>query len=288
MDDPLWNVLLDRIEDHKCTPFLGAGAATPTLPLGRKIAADWARENNFPLEDAHDLTRVAQFLAVTTDPLTPKEKIKRLLADAGTPDFAELNEPHAVLAGLPFPLYLTTNYDRSMTEALRARGKTPNQELCRWKESLLTQPSAFDSPDGYLPTEDEPLVYHLHGHLDVVESLVLTEDDYFDFLVNLPRIGIPPLIQDAISATSLVFLGYRLADWNFRVLFRGFVELTEAADRRLSVTVQLEPHSSEEFREQAIEYLNRYFGEKKIVVYWGNARDFVAELWERWTARHGG
>src|SRR5205807_1593444 len=125
--------------------------------------------------------------------------------------------------------------------------------------ALVRRPSVFDAPDGYRPTPQEPLVYHLHGHLDVVESLVLTEDDYFDFLVNIPQIGIPPMVQEALSATSLLFVGYRLADWNFRVLFRGFVELTQASDRRLSVTVQLPPVQSAEMRDRAMQYLGRYF-----------------------------
>lgn len=288
MEEQLWDVLLDRIENQKCTPFLGAGAATPTLPLGSMIAADWAHELGFPLEDVHDLTRVSQFLAVKLDPVTPKERMRKLLASAGKPDFGEPHEPHAVLAALPFPLYLTTNFDGFMASALCAYGKKPRRELCRWNEALLEQPSAFDSPGDYRPSVDEPLVYHLHGHLDVIESLVLTEDDYFDFLVNIPRIGIPPLIQEALSDTSLLFLGYRLADWNFRVLFRGFVELTEPAGRRLSVTVQLHPETSEELRVRAIEYLNRYFDKKDIVVYWGDVRDFMTELSRRWKERSGG
>lgn len=288
MEDYHWEILLDRIREQKCTPFLGAGAAVPALPLGSTIAEEWAREHGYPLGDSHDLARVAQFLAVKLDPVAPKEKIKRRLAGAGTPDFAAADEPHGVLAALPLPLYLTTNFDGFMTAALRARGKDPRQELCRWNERLLARPSVFASPEAYEPGPDQPLVYHLHGHLDVVESLVLTEDDYFDFLVNIPQIGIPPLIQGALSETSLLFVGYRLADWNFRVLFRGFVELTQSSDRRLSVTVQLPPTLSQELRDRATEYLSRYFDKKEIVVYWGTAQDFMGELWRRWNDTNGG
>jgi hypothetical protein len=284
VEDDHWDILLERIREQKCTPFLGAGAAARVLPLGRDIAEEWAREHDYPLEDVHDLTRVAQFLAIKLDPMAPKEKIRRLLADAGTPDFGDVDEPHNILAGLPLPLYLTTNFDGFMTAALRGRGKAPRQELCRWNDRLAARPSIFDSPDGYRPSVDEPLVYHLHGHLDTVESLVLTEDDYFDFLVNIPQIGIPPLVQEALSATSLLFVGYRLADWNFRVLFRGFVELTQPSDRRLSVTVQLPPTQSPELRERAMSYLGRYFDKKEIVVYWGDALEFMAELRARWSA----
>ena len=128
MEDDHWEILLERIREQKCTPFLGAGAAAGTLPLGSEIAEGWSREHDYPLEDPHDLARVAQFLAVKLDAMAPKEKIRRLLADAGTPDFAEAGEPHAVLAALALPLYLTTNFDGFMTAALaraaRSRGRS--------------------------------------------------------------------------------------------------------------------------------------------------------------------
>jgi len=215
--------------------------------------------------------------------MTPKERIGRFFAEASPPDFAEKDEPHSGLARLPFPVYLTTNYDDFLVQALRAANKTPVREICRWNERLRrTVPSEFDAPSGLVPSSDAPLVYHLHGHLERPETLVLTEDDYFDFLVNVPQVGIPPLVQEVLSATSLLFVGYSLADWNFRVLFRGFVELTQPSDRRLSVTVQLPPAMSADAQERATAYLSRYFGKKEIVVYWGTAREFVAELNERW------
>jgi hypothetical protein len=282
LDRGHWDVLVDRVRDERCTPFLGAGAAAGTLPLGGELARRWAQADGYPLQDSSDLARVSQFLAVKFDPMTPKERIARLISATGSPDFETTSEPHMVLAGLPLPIFLTTNFDDFMMQALRKQGKKPRQELCRWNERLQRRPSILESADGWEPTVDEPLVYHLHGHADVPESLVLTEDDYFDFLVNIPQIGIPPVIQEALSATSLLFVGYRLADWNFRVLFRGFVELTQPSDRRLSVTVQLPPTPSQEHREQAMEYLGHYFRKKEMVVYWGEARDFVKDLSYHW------
>jgi hypothetical protein len=277
-----WDVLIGRVRDQRCTPFLGAGASAGTVPLGGAVARRWAADNDYPLDDSGDLARVAQFLAVHFDPMTPKEWIVRLIRDAGTPDFEDPLEPHMVLAGLPLPIFLTTNFDHFMTEALRLRGKRPREEICRWNEKLSMRESTLE-PD-YEPTVQEPLVYHLHGHCAVPESLVLTEDDYFDFLVNIPQIGIPPVIQEALAATSLLFVGYRLADWNFRVLFRGFVELTQPSDRRLSVTVQLPPMPDAAHRDQAARYLSRYFAKKEMLVYWGDARAFMADLHDRWSA----
>jgi hypothetical protein len=59
-------------------------------------------------------------------------------------------------------------------------------------------------------------------------------------------------------------LVYRLADWDFRVLFRGLIDSMESSLRRISVAVQLSP---EDLKQQ--EYLVDYFGNIKVEVYWG-------------------
>ncbi len=45
----------------------------------------------------------------------------------------------------------------------------------------------FDRDRTYRPDDQRPLVYHLFGHLARRRSLVLTEDDYFDFLIGVTR-----------------------------------------------------------------------------------------------------
>jgi hypothetical protein len=278
--------LLARIADGVCTPFLGAGAAAHALPLGGQIAERWAREIRYPLDDPHDLARVAQFLAVDQDDaMYPKERLSKELASLPGPDLSAPGEPHAVLAALPLPIYITTNYDSSMFDALAAAGKDPRREICRWNRSpaLVEEPSPFSDP-AYTPTPANPLVYHLHGRLGVPESLVLTEDDYLDFLVAISRNSalLPHHIQRALAGSSLLFVGYRLADWDFRVIHRGLIAATEASLRRLSVTVQLSGH------EAARDYLDRYFNAMKLRVFWGTAAEFSAELHDRWRARGNG
>ncbi|MDH4137948.1 MAG: SIR2 family protein [Anaerolineae bacterium] len=277
-----WNLLLRRIKAGKCTPFLGAGACFGALPLGGQIAQKWAQEHDYPLEDCRDLARVAQFLAVQYDPMFPKEEIlEQCFKKAAPPEFTKPDEPHGVLADLPLPVYMTTNYDDFMVQALESRHKDPKRELCRWNQLVKDEPSIFDS--GFMPTAANPVVFHLHGHDRVPESLVLTEDDYLDFLVNISRDQtlLPPRIQEALTGASLLFIGYSLADWDFRVLFRGLVMSTEPSLRRISVTVQLLPQPAdapESTRQRVHQYLDEYFNKIDMRVYWGTAREFAAEL----------
>jgi SIR2-like protein len=280
LSDHDWDMLLHRIHAGKCTPFLGAGINHGVLPLGAEIARKWAEAYGYPLEDASDLARVAQFMAITRDKMFPKETILKLFATVAPPDFTAPDEPLAALADLPLPVYMTTNYDDFLVKALVDRKKDPRRELCRWNSSLKGKPPALR------PTVANPVVFHLHGHHEVPESLVLTEDDYLDFLVNLSRDQdklLPPRIQQALTEASLLFIGYRLVDWDFRVLFRGLVHSTEASLRRVSVAVQLPPHAPEPGHQHTVQkYLTDYFEDIKVRVYWGTAREFATELRERW------
>jgi hypothetical protein len=284
--DISWDMLLPRIESHKCTPFLGAGACFGTLPLGGQIARQWADEYNYPLQDCDDLARVAQFLAVRHDPVFPKERfLRQFIRDAGFPDFTAPDEPHAVLASLPLPVFVTTNYDSFMLEALRNQGKDPRPELCRWNKYVTDQPSIFEADDAqgqssdFEPSPETPVVFYLHGHQDVPESLVLSETDYLDFLVNLSRDEdlVPTRIRRALTGSSLLFIGYALRDWSFRVLYQGLLSPYPADQRRCSVAVQL-PREDQAERS----YLAQYFGSMDVRVYWGTARQFSAELRTRW------
>ena len=292
LDDRDWKLLLDRIKAGKCTPFLGAGACEGVLPLGSKIANGWAKEYNYPLEDCADLVKVAQFLAVEVDPMFPKEDLLRQfnqkIEQNGLPDFTDAVEPHSVLADLPLPVYMTQNYDDFMIRALQARNKQPKQVLCKWNKYIADCPGQ-DDDTFYDPTENAPIVFHLHGHNKVPESLVLTEDDYLDFLVNISRDQdlLPPRIQRSLTGTSLLFVGYNLSDWNFRVLFRGLVVSTEKSLRRMSISVQLpplKPGATAEENSKAQQYLNEYFERIDIKVYWGTAHEFMTELRTRWEA----
>jgi SIR2-like domain len=297
LEDREWDLLLDRISDGKCTPFLGAGACYPVLPMGAKIAGDWAQQYKYPLEDSWDLVRVAQFLAYKGDAMTPKEEFVKLLNAAGVPDFSAKDELHGLLAELPLPLYITTNYDNYMSLALRSRNRNPHAEICRWSQHLRQMKdtvSVFDAAPGFVLNKETPVVFHLHGYKDVPESLVLTEDDYLDFLVNLAQNPdlLPMQLQRAVTGTSLLFLGYRIADWNFRVLFRSLITYLERNIARKHISVQLIPLSdgvSAEQKAEAQAYLDHYYGENKIRVYWGKCANFASELRQRWTgSKHGG
>jgi hypothetical protein len=285
MTEEDWKVLLPRIRDGKCTPFLGAGVNHGLLPLGGQIAREWASDEHYPLTSQDDLASVAQFIAVLSDSMEPKERILRRLRREPRPNFAGPDERLdclRALAELPLPIYLTTNYDDLMVEALRhtEAKKEPRREICRWHNRLKLIPPVIGGSSKYTPTCASPLVYHLHGSDEFVQSLVLTEDDYLDFLVNISRNRklLPPRIEEALTDASLLFIGYRL-----RVIHRGLVQSMDGSLRRLSVTVQMTPpDDSREDPAAAEKYMTSYFEDLNVRVYWGSSAQFAKELRDRW------
>ncbi len=93
---------------------------------------------------------------------------------------------------------------------------------------------------------------------------------------------IPPQIVRALTGTSLLFIGYRIADWNFRVLLRNFARFMERGQAHLNVAVMLAPATSESTEQKVQEYLTKYYGNIDVRVYWGTVKDFLKELQQNW------
>ncbi len=133
------------------------------------------------------------------------------------PPFSKGQEnPLLLLADLPLPVYLTTSYHNLMEAALKKNGKSPRSEFCRWSKSLEGIPSVFKTDSKYEPSKDEPLVYHLYGTDEHPDLLVLTEDDYLDFLVTISanNDAIAPRVRQALADSSLD-VGIHLTELGF-------------------------------------------------------------------------
>jgi hypothetical protein len=245
-----WDLLLGRIKEGACTPILGPGVSHPPLPLGTEIALHWSDKFKYPLYDRENLPRVARFLSVRHDAIFPKDEMRRylqeILREKGDPNFEDLYQIHRVLAKLPLPIYLTTNYDDFMIKALQLEDKQVITDYCRWNALIEKEPDRID--DKFEPTIEHPFVYHLHGTWNKVDSMVLTEDDYIEFLRNVDRHKLHHRIVRAFAGTSLLFIGYNLEDFSFRTIFKGLIETAGPGLRRHSISVQRNPKSEAKAR----------------------------------------
>jgi len=318
---PSWAGLRRRIEKGQCTPVLGPGLLETLFEYRSWLARHWAAQHGFPLapSEREDLTRVAQHVAAMNYPTFPHEQLaddlgkeirERLGADAPAGDLGALlrallvrrsavrANPYRILAELPLPVYLSFCPDALLAEALAqsrvapAPGKEPVARRPRvgvlvWKPALEDEalPDPWKTDPDYEPSVEEPLVYHLFGVLEVPESLVLTQDDYFDFLLNIqkPEIhdDIPGVVRKRLTSSALSFLGFPLESWEFRAVFRTIVQqgggLSQAT--RPHVAAQMEPEEGRVVDPTAARDLMRdAFKQAQVDLYFGTIDRFLSDL----------
>jgi hypothetical protein len=313
-----WQSLQLKLSNSAVTPVLGPGLASDIIGSRQEIARSWVEQWQLPISshDQGDLAKVAQFLRVRGNNAGDvwvrlqahllKEMVQRRGAHGGEQAWAlpdeklagpspvpailevgkrlrrdDEGDPYRVMAGLQLPIYITTAWTDLLQEALKDVDREPITMMFPWNGHIPVTRTRVE------PTVQKPLVYHLYGRLDRPETLVLTEDDYFEWITAwiAARRSIPPSVQHALSARSLLFLGYSLDDWDFRVIFQGIKSFGSGKRNLLSqnlhVGVQLSPQSQTIEPEAAQEYLESYFGDDKITIYWGDTRQFLDDLRKR-------
>jgi hypothetical protein len=316
-EDTWANVQL-QMETECLLPVLGPGLADAILGSRQDIARRWVERWQMPLA-AHgqgDLAQVAQFLRVRGNPgmvraqllkhldteiskrqksAKPGEPFHDLAHDPHQPQkamrevgrrlrAANPDDPYNIAAAMPVSVYLTTAWTDLLEDALCEADppREPVSMTFSWHERDPNALKGFQEP-----TVERPLVYHLFGKLDekpdARRSLVLTEDDYFAWYSAWLRRRtkeVPPTVQRAIISRSLLFLGFQLDDWDFRVIFHGFKSF-DGYKRMLEsqhVGVQLSPDNQLIEPDAAQDYLETYFGAEKVNIYWGKTEQFLEEM----------
>jgi SIR2-like domain len=301
VDEDHWKSLVSAVRGGRCLPFLGAGVNAPFMPLGAELASELAQEVGYPFDDRSNLARVAQFAASRWGAIAVKEEISARLDRRQLEALATGGIPLAVrrLARIAAPIYLTTNYDRLLFHALVDLGFDPIETYPMWSQRLRALSGVPDFPA--LDTPGRPIIFYLHGTTTNPESLVLTEDDYINFMVTLASEShgegpsfdsvVPRTLRRRLALHTLLFVGYSLEDWNFRVMMRQlFLQLgIQRAEQSFNVSVQLPPHSRlyddaartaiERFIESNLDTLAR------IGVYWTDSQSFADDLLRRVDAK---
>ncbi len=308
-----WESLVLRLNNGVVIPILGPRMTQGLLPSAEEIAESWAREYQYPMKMQDDLPRVAQFIETEKGQQTPHDllvgKVFRnaLLAQVENQDQGPLrqlslsqvmekimahrfhhdrNEPHRILAELPISTYMTTNYDSFMAAALQLAGKKSIGEYCHWNSNDLNDIKASADYQSLEGTLANPLVFHLYGHHERATSLVLTEDNYLDFLRIIAsdyKFRMPERLHSSVVNSMVLFLGYELDSLHFRVLYRTMVaELKDLKRDRIAV-LQIEREENQPSRvEVLLRFMKKYCHNLQIKVYEGSVRDFLFELRNHW------
>jgi hypothetical protein len=315
-EDPFkkWRSIAGSVRQGRSVPILGPDVGEHLYGTARERADRLAAAHGFPLEphDRSDLAKVAQYLSVIESRQYARDAVAHQLkaeirrrhpALADGPKFFEKvvesrtgnDDPFRILAGLAAPIYVTASPDPVLRFSLLAAGREPKALYCKWRKTRDNHPA--EPPYAGVPQPESPVVYYPFGvSLKREEdSLVLTEDDFLDYLIAAADYKlIPTVVRGTLVRSSLLFLGFTLDDLAFRVLFRLIMSLDGSSQlgdyAHVGVQVDPEAHSLIDL-ERARDYLAQYFGTgrdtPRIDVYWGTAADFLKELRDQLAATAG-
>jgi hypothetical protein len=307
---PPWANIVSNIQMGHCIPVLGPDCLEPIWGSTRDISAWLAQNDGFPLEEhlRENLPAVAQYLQYKNgsrnafydssmieylkdqwrnpDIVPPVWDILEAAGRkrrAGPPPPEGPEDIHRLLARMRFTLYFTASPDHLLEDALTEAKRSPRWGYARWKPELCDK-SKFGKPQNYQPTEEEPFVYHLFGSCKEPSSLVITEDDYFDYMLGINTkesiAFTPPFIKAPLEDSALLFLGFHFQDDGFRIVFRKILAKIDAEKKNVWVGAQIPP-DRDRFRqvEAARTYIDKTLGGNQLLkIYWGNTQDFIEEF----------
>ena len=285
----------------------------------------WAQKIGYPMSDDHNLARVAQYRQVESgDPDLAKieyikflndrllklcdnedgykDKVMQLKLQTQRQFFSDTVEqldyprqfsngkedPLLLLARLPIKIYITTSYFNFLERALEAEGKTPRTQICFLSGGKSSVKREYLPDPNYDPTPTNPAVYHFFGLEDYKDTLVLSEDDHMNFLMNaVEEINsqdiYPTPLRLALPDSRFILLGYNLRDWDFRTIFGFILKIRKQIMAKPSIAIQLKPTlGKKDYEAKSLEYLEHYFKGHKFRVKWTSTEDFIYELWDLW------
>jgi DNA-binding SARP family transcriptional activator/class 3 adenylate cyclase len=243
-DSALRTVVPDaQPEEHyeEVTRALLAGRVVPVLGADvGEFALRLAERFGYPDEDRSALARVSQYIAVMKGSGPLYDELHALLAADVPPTavhrfFAAL-PPLLRDRDVPHQLLVTTSYDLALEQALLQAGETfdvvvylaagrHRGRFCHVAPDGTV--TAIERPNEYveeLSLERRTVILKLHGQVDRTperewESFVVTEDDYIDYLAQADiSSAVPVSLAAGLRRSHFLFLGYRMGDWNLRVI----------------------------------------------------------------------
>ena len=247
--NPVLIALAQRIAAGECILFLGAGVHAPSPdggayayradqapPRGGDLSELLARGTNYatryPRQDPRNLSRVAGDYEQQLGRQQLVADIKTAVTTGKAPSPAL-----RALAELDFPLVITTNYDQLFEQAL-----TRPFDRCVYSPD---DTQATRDVSGGLPTPKRPFILKIHGDVDSPESIVVTDDDYIQFVL---RMGdkeafnpVPLGVRFALKTWPTLFIGYSLTDYNLRLLFKTLRWRMDRASFPISYAVDPSP-----------------------------------------------
>ncbi len=235
--------LLDDIAAGKCLPFVGAGFSLNAKLPGDKQMPDWQVLTEI-LGTAAGVPpkQPGPLVAMSYERRFGRVQLIEAIRVALHSDDNEPADAHAAFAGLPFDTIYTTNFDLLLEDA----------------NALIRKPFRSLVGELQIPFHGGPLstnIVKMHGDLRHEEHIIITQEDYDQFLEKYPVIS-THLSAMLITRTAL-FLGYSLSDPDFNHI-REVVRSRLGKFQRMSYIIQFNqsPKKAEEMLDQHLHLIN--------------------------------
>ena len=306
LTDDNWELIVPRLVEGQCIAFLGAGAnvgpeGESRLPLGGEVATKLVEaltkvdvsafkglteiEPYDSLKNygellrlgLHDLPRVAFYVQLRRDGAFLMKNLRAILdEEACTP-----TPLVRTLARLPFKLIVTTNFDNMMERALDcAVGCEAYVQVVQPMTGFNDQ-EQVDLRRKLDEAPEKVVLYKIHGSFPAPgggdgtkpSDVVVTEDDYIKSLAiaGLHDRGMPPAIAHLLKTSTILYLGYSLEDWDFRMIFKSLLEPLERDEQYESFAFQRNPPS----------HWVKFWGKRGINILDMDLTAFAAQLEEK-------
>jgi hypothetical protein len=256
IDSNIFTDIVKSLRSGECILFLGAMASAPSpktskfkykanppggAELSRRLAKKFGYSKAYPKADVRNLAHVALHAEYKKGGSRPSlvSAIKELISSPKIRPSPALR----MLAELPFPMIITTNYDKLFESALggaKSRDGIPKQPVIRIYSPTGDRPS----PVTLDPLEHEPVLVKLHGDILQAETIVVTEEDYITFVERMSKMDTYPLPDDVkarLNSWPVLFVGYGLRDYNLRLLLRMLRAHLHKANIPLSFSIDPYP-----------------------------------------------
>jgi hypothetical protein len=216
----------------KCVLFLGAGVhapaplgmpwnypATIAPPFGGDLSQKLADESgylvDYPKCNPRELPRVAMYYELKLG------KGRQALFNKVRAEVEVAKQPSPILralAELNFPLIVTTNYDSFFERSLPA-AKQADIRIYEPKPNTDSPTADFGDLTGMTPG-----VCKIHGDFNRAESLVITDEDYIQFVLRMRDEDtihpFPFTARYLMRRYPTLFVGYSLLDYNLRLFIK--------------------------------------------------------------------
>ncbi|MDR4926510.1 FxSxx-COOH system tetratricopeptide repeat protein [Peribacillus simplex] len=220
---------MDRIIDNiqklyegkKLIPFIGAGLSIPfkiplwkgiILHLSKKVPVEYQPSIVFDINTNDYWSAISNIKKYGAfDELELQEHIQAYILENQISELPAERHNYFDLCSLNFETFITTNYDNLLYDHIKG-GKHIPLNLHEWKGSSMD----------LLGTENHKRIWHLHGNLSNVGSIVISKEKYDELYLNEKYNAFFSMLE---GSNSFLFMGFSFNDYYFSQILKKYNDI---------------------------------------------------------------